>query len=61
MQFPEIKEKTDVWSFKNGIFIGSKWSDTTGVIAHAFYPYHSKEAQRLDPTIVSCKYFDSRF
>ena len=61
MQFPEIKKNRRVWSFRNGIFIGSLWSDTTGLWHTAFYPYDSKEAATLDPTLVSCKYFDMEF
>lgn len=61
IQFPEIVKNRRVWSFKNGIFIGSKWSDKTGLYHTVFYPYHSKDYKNLDPTIVSCKYFDVDF
>jgi hypothetical protein len=61
MQFPEIKKNRRVWSFNNGIFIGSQWSDTTGLYHAVFYPFDSKEFMNLDPRIVSCKYFDSHF
>jgi hypothetical protein len=61
MQFPEIVKDRHVWSFRNGIFIGKEWSGITETYKTAFYPYDSKEASTLDPSIVSCKYFDSDF
>ena len=27
MQFPEIKKNRNVWSFRNGIFVGREWND----------------------------------
>jgi hypothetical protein len=52
IQFPEIKRNRSVWSFKNGIFIGRETK---------FLPYDSDEFLHLDPTILSCKYFDEDF
>ena len=61
MQFPEIKKDRRVWSFNNGIFIGSHWSDQTGKYHSIFYPYNSAEFLKLNPCTVSCKYFDMHF
>lgn len=61
MQFPEIIKDRHVWSFKNGIFIGKKWSDKSGSWECTFYPYESKEFKNLDQSIVACKYFDKEF
>jgi len=65
MQFPEISKNRHVWSFKNGIFIGKdiakEWVPATGKFRSNFYSYESKEYKCLDPTIVSCKYFDQMF
>lgn len=60
-QFPEIKKRRHVWSFKNGVFVGKEWIPDRGVYDCRFYPYDSKEFACLDPTIISCKYFDQRF
>ena len=60
-QFPEIKKRRHVWSFKNGVFVGKEWIPERGVYDCRFYPYDSKEFACLDPTIISCKYFDQRF
>ena len=59
MQFPEIKKNRHVWSFKNGIFIGKEWDEKLSKYACNFYTY--ERCQALDPTIVSCKYFDQDF
>jgi hypothetical protein len=59
MQFPEIKKNRHVWSFRNGIFIGKEWNADLNKYACNFYTY--ERAQGLDPTIVSCKYFDLDF
>ena len=59
MQFPEIKKNRHVWSFKNGIFIGKEWNEKLEKYTCNFYTY--ERAQALDPTIVSCKYFDLDF
>lgn len=65
MQFPEISKNRHVWSFKNGIFIGKDIAKervpATGKFRSNFYSYESKEYKCLDPTIVSCKYFDQMF
>lgn len=61
MQFPEITKNRHVWSFKNGIFIGKRFVPDTGVYDCKFYNYESREFKCLDPTIVSCKYFDKHF
>jgi len=55
IQFPEIQKNRTVWSFRNGIFIGKEWA--VDKYTCSFYPYGSS----LDPTIVSCKYFDQEF
>ena len=59
MQFPEIKKNRHVWSFRNGIFIGKEWNADLNKYVCNFYTY--ERAQGLDPTIVSCKYFDLDF
>jgi len=61
MQFPEITKNRNVWSFKNGIFVGKQFTANTGMYECKFYTYESREFKCLDPTIVSCKYFDARF
>jgi hypothetical protein len=61
MQFPEITKNRHVWSFKNGIFIGKRFAPDTGLFDSKFYTYESPEFKCLDPTIVSCKYFDKHF
>ena len=61
IQFPEIKKNRNVWSFNNGLFVGKEWSTKQGKYISRFYPYESKEFACLDPTIVSCKYFDKHF
>lgn len=59
MQFPEIKKNRNVWSFRNGIFVGKEW--TGEKYTTRFYKYGTPECQSLDPTIVSCKFFDQEF
>ena len=59
MQFPEIKKNRNVWSFQNGILIGKEWDGERYV--SRFYEYDKPSCQALDPTIVSCKYFDQQF
>ena len=59
MQFPEIKKNRNVWSFQNGIMIGKEWDGEKYV--SRFYEYDTPACQSLDPTIVSCKYFDQKF
>ena len=58
-QFPEIKKDRHVWSFQNGLLIGKDWDGEKYNIK--FYDYKSQEFRELDPTIVSCKYFDLPF
>ena len=60
-QFPEIIKDRHVWSFKNGLFIGKEWQPKEGKYACRFYPYDSKQFRSLDPTLVSCKFFDQFF
>jgi hypothetical protein len=60
-QFPEIIKDRHMWSFKNGVFLGKVWCPEQGVYDCKFYPYESKEFMCLDPTKVSCKYFDQYF
>jgi len=59
IQFPDIKKNRSVWSFQNGIFLGKHLEGTEYV--SKFYEYDSPEFDRLDPTIVACKYFDQEF
>jgi len=58
-QFSEIKKDRHVWSFQNGLLIGKDWDGEKYKIK--FYDYNSHEFHELDPTIVSCKYFDAPF
>ena len=60
-QFPEITKRRHVWSFKNGVFVGKEWVPDLGTHICRFYPYDSPEFRCLDPTIISCKYFDQQF
>jgi|UniRef100_A0AB38ZM19 hypothetical protein len=60
-QFPEIKKRRHVWSFKNGVFVGKEWIPDRGVYDCRFYPYKSEKYACLDPSIVACKYFDQQF
>lgn len=59
--FPEIKKNRHMWSFQNGVFIAKEWIPDKGVYDCHFYPFESKQFNCLDPTLVSCKYFDQRF
>jgi hypothetical protein len=59
VQFPQIVKNRNVWSFKNGLFVGKEWSGTEWVCK--YYPYDSAEFIALDPTIISSKYFDQDF
>ena len=61
VQFPEIKKNRQVWSFRNGLLIGKEWKPKEGQYVAEFYSYHSERYKCLDPTIVSCKYFDQMF
>lgn len=60
-QFPEITKRRHVWSFKNGVFVGKEWIPDRGVYDCCFYPYDSRKFYCLDPTIISCKYFNQQF
>ena len=60
-QFPEISKRRHVWSFKNGVFVGKEWIPDRGVYDCRFYPYNHPDFACLDPTIISCKYFDQMF
>lgn len=59
IQFPNIKKERTVWSFNNGIFVGRYWDGSR--YTHKFMPYDSDELRALDPTVISCKYFDQQF
>ena len=61
VQFPEIKKNRHVWSFRNGLMVGKEWSPKVGRYIAEFYPYDSDRYRSLDPTVVSCKYFDQMF
>ena len=54
VQFPEIVKNRHAWSFKNGVFIGDK-------DGNRFFPYGSKEFQKLDMNMVTSKYFDQDY
>ena len=60
-QFPEIKKDRHMWSYSNGVFLGKVLDPLTGGYTCKFIPYASREFQKLDPTLVSCKYFDAEF
>ena len=59
VQFPTVVKNRHVFSFSNGIFVGKEWDGTK--YKQSFYPYESDDCQRLDPTLISCKYFDQEF
>jgi len=59
MQFPEIRKNRCVWSFLNGILVGKEWDGEKYI--SRFYEYDTPACQALDPTIVSCKYFDQEY
>lgn len=61
VQFPEIKKNRHAWSFRNGLMVGKEWSPKDGKYIAEFYPYESEKYRCLDPTVVSCKYFDQMF
>jgi len=66
LQFPAIKKNRNVWSFRNGIFVGKFLTEAAKdsarpVYDSRFYEYTSEEFKHLDPTIVSSKYFDLEF
>lgn len=55
-QFPELVKNRHVFSFSNGLYV---CRDIGG--KPRFYPYNSDEFRRLDPRVVSSKYFDEPF
>lgn len=64
IQFPEIKKNRHVWSFANGLLDSrpiEENRDASGKRRFVFYEYTSPEFQGLDPSLVSCKYFDQNF
>jgi len=61
IQFPQIKKDRHTWSFKNGLFSGKEWSKEKGEYICRFYPYAQKQFTKLDPCLVSSKYFDMNF
>jgi len=60
-QFPEIKKDRHTWSFANGLLVGKDWNADYQKYQIKFYPYNSRDFRELDPTLVSCKYFDLPF
>lgn len=60
-QFPEIKKDRHTWSFQNGLLVGKDWDAESQKYQIKFYPYKSRDFRELDPTLVSCKYFDLPF
>lgn len=61
LQFPPIKKNRNVWSFRNGIFVGKYWDEKEQKYDARFYEYTSENFKHLDPTIVASKYFDQDF
>lgn len=65
IQFAEIKKDRHVWSFQNGLLdarpIDENRDQQTGIRKFTFYKYSSADFSELDPTLVSCKYFDLPF
>jgi hypothetical protein len=60
-QFMEIKKDRHTWSFQNGLLVGKDWSAAENRYHIKFYEYASQAFRELDPTLVSCKYFDMPF
>jgi NOL1/NOP2/fmu family ribosome biogenesis protein len=60
-QFSEIKKDRHTWSFRNGLLVGKYWNPESENYQIKFYDYRSHEFRELDPTLVSCKYFDMEF
>ena len=60
-QFPEVKKCRHMWSYRNGIFLGKALDPLTKEYTCKFLPYESNEFKKLDPTLASCKYFDTDF
>jgi len=65
IQFAEIKKDRHVWSFQNGLLdarpIDENRNPATGIRKFTFYEYTEPEFSELDPSLVSCKYFDLPF
>ena len=64
IQFSEIKKDRHVWSFHNGLLDARPLEmvkDASGRRQMKFYRYDGAEFADLDPTLVSCKYFDQPF
>jgi hypothetical protein len=65
IQFQEIKKDRHVWSFQNGLLdarpVEENRNPETGAREFKFYEYTTREFHELDPTLVSCKYFDLPF
>lgn len=65
IQFSEIKKDRHVWSFENGLLdarpIELNRDPNSGRRKFTFYPYDSDAFRDLDPSLVSCKYFDQNF
>jgi len=55
-QFPELVKNRHVFSYSNGLYVCRDINGTP-----RFYPYESDEFKRLDPRVVSSKYFDVPF
>ena len=60
-QFMEIRKDRHTWSFQNGLLVGKDWCVEDNRYKIKFYEYSSQEFRELDPTLVSCKYFDMPF
>lgn len=60
-QFPEVKKCRNMWSYRNGVFLGKALDPLTKEYTCKFLPYESNEFKKLDPTLASCKYFDTDF
>ena len=60
IQFPEIKKDRHVWSFSNGL-LDARPSEVTLHKSFTFYNYGTAEFNELDPSLVSCKYFEQEF
>ena len=65
IQFAEIKKDRHVWSFQNGLLDSRPIEENRegpGLRRKfTFYPYGTPEFHKLDPILVSCKYFDLPF
>ena len=60
-QFPEVTKCRTMWSYKNGVFLGKALDPLTNEYTCKFLPYESREFQKLDPTLASCKFFNTDF